>query len=189
MEGGLRPPWFVRQVIHRATGISPKSVSRCYRVRQQQHGAQSRRVMHRRSSRVLFLFTVALAGVALAAGAVLASSPRSGKYHWVACGASSPPCPTESVDFSVKKGHPTKIVSFSYYNGRTCGPVSIGKSIRVKSKGAFHYAGTGTDPYGNKVALTVNGSFVSSSKAKGTVVIHAGCQSSKPIKFTAKHQK
>lgn len=146
--------------------------------------------MHRGLSRPSCTLLAVLAVIALGGDTALAAQPATGKFHWQVCSRlGSGPCSVvASISFKVtkKKGHPAAITGFVYNAGFTCGEVPIGASIKVNGKGNFKFNGQSTS---RQIPITVSGKFVSSKKAVGSLVIHASCQTSAPVNFTAKHEK
>lgn len=137
--------------------------------------------------RIPLVAAATLAALTVFAAPASAAKPKEGPYHWEQC-SNEPggPCPALQINFSVKAGKTTKIKGFTYSNGFTCGDVTV-KPIKVKGSGKFDLDGVGQNPVGG-VPLEIHGKFVSKTKAKGTLTIHADCSSAEPIDFTAKRQ-
>ena len=115
----------------------------------------------------------------------MAAKPKPGHYVWLLQSS-------VSVNFDVA-GKPPKIKNFSFGSVACRGGtlVNLEKKGRVKSDGSFHFSGVGHDSQKRAYDVTVKGTFVSKTKAEGTVSVVAvtgkGCAVHKQ-EFTAKRQ-
>jgi hypothetical protein len=123
--------------------------------------------------------------LAIFAGVAMAAQPKPGHYLWLYQGGAS-------VNFDVA-GKPPKIKNFSFSSVacREGTSVNLEKKGRVKSDGSFDFSGVGHDSDKRAYDVTVKGTFVSKTKAEGTVSVVAvtgkGCAVHKQ-EFTAKRQ-
>jgi hypothetical protein len=72
----------------------------------------------------------------------------------------------------------------NFYN--KCSKKPVAYLVKIKANGKFSFQGTKTDIDGKRVKIDIDGKFVSSARATGTVDYDSGNCNGKPVDFNAK---
>src|SRR4249919_280840 len=127
------------------------------------------------SKRRVIVAGIASATLCLATSAT-AATPQHGDYIERGSG------PHAVIDLNVL----TNLTQMqpNFYN--KCSKKPIAYLVKIKSNGKFSFQGTKSDIDGKRVKIDIDGKFVSSTRATGTVDYDSGSCDGKPVDFNAK---